>query len=74
MNGFCRVHTDTFHSALGGFVTRVTGALVAADHVDALTVPAQPVAQLTLVDIWEIVKKRLWFPREFTGEKNTKVH
>lgn len=70
----CQVHTDTFHSALGGFVTRVAGALVAADHVDALTVPAQPVAQLTLVDIWEVIKQRLMFQRQFAGEKNTKGH
>lgn len=58
MNGSCQVPTDTFHSALSGFVARVTGALVAADHVDTLTVPAQLVAQLTLIDIWEIIKQR----------------
>lgn len=58
MNGSCRVHTDTFHSALSGLVTRVTGALVAADHVDTLTVPAQPVAQLTLIDICKMIKQR----------------
>lgn len=58
MNGFCGLHTDTFQSALRGFVTRVTGALVATDHVDTLTVPAQPVAQLTLIDIWKIKKQR----------------
>lgn len=73
ING-CQVHTDTFHSALGGFVARVAAALVAADHVDALTVPAQPVAQVTLVDIWEVSKQRLMFQRQFAGGKNTKGH
>lgn len=36
-------HTNAVESVLGRFVTRVTGALVAADHVDTLAVPAQPV-------------------------------
>lgn len=58
MNGSGRVHTNTFQSALGGFVACITSALVAADHVDTLTVPAQPVAELTLVDIWEIRRQR----------------
>lgn len=44
------------HAALPvwcGLVTGVTGALVGSRHVDALAVPAQVVAQLTLVDIWQ---------------------
>lgn len=71
MNGSCPVRTHTLQSVLGGFVARVTGALVAADHVDALTVPAQPVAQLALIDIWEIIKQRSIFQKHFMGEKNT---
>lgn len=66
MNGFCGVRTNAFHSVLSGFVTCVTGALVAADHVDALTIPAQPVAQLTLIDVWENIRQRWMYCDEWT--------
>lgn len=52
------IHTNTAQSVLSRFVPRVTGTLVAADHVDALAVPAQPVTQLTFIDICEITNQR----------------
>lgn len=45
--------TNTLQSVLCGFVSCVTGTLVAADHVDTLAVPAQPVAQVTFIDVCE---------------------
>lgn len=47
----CPAPTDTLQPALRRLVARVAGALVAANHVDTLAVPAQPVAQLAFVDI-----------------------
>lgn len=49
----CSVRTNTLHPVLSGFVPRVAGTLVASDHVDTLAVPAEPVTQLTLIDICE---------------------
>lgn len=53
----CPIRTDTVQSVLRGFVSRVAGTLVAADHVDTLAVPAQPVTQITFVDICERTKQ-----------------
>lgn len=44
-------HTNALQAVLGGFVSRVTGALVATDHINTLTILAQPVAQLAFIDI-----------------------
>lgn len=53
----CSIRTDTVQSVLSRFVSRVTGTLVAADHIDTLAVPAQPVTQLTFIDICERTKQ-----------------
>lgn len=50
--------TDALQSVLCGFVPRIAGTLVAADHVDTLAVPAQPVTQVTFVDICERGKRK----------------
>lgn len=45
------IRTNTVQPVLGRFIACVTGALVAANHVDTLAVLAQPVTQLTFIDI-----------------------
>ena len=47
------VPTNAVQSVLSRFVSRVAGTLVAADHIDTLAIPAQPVTQLTFIDICE---------------------
>lgn len=50
--------TNTVQPVLAGFVACVACALVAADHIDALAVPAQPVTQLAFIYICKRRKPR----------------
>lgn len=70
--------TDAVEPVLGRFVTRVTGALIATDHVDTLAVPAQSVTQFTFIDVCRERNPRLRFEAEqqqvtSDGEKH-KIH
>lgn len=51
------MHTDAGEPVLGGLIACVAGALVATHHIDTLPVLAQLVAQLTLVDVWQVYRK-----------------
>lgn len=55
----CLIRTNTVQSVLSRLVSRVAGALVAANHIDTLAVPAQSVTQLTFIDICEKTQQLL---------------
>lgn len=67
----CSGRTNAAQPVLSRFVACVAGALVAADHVDTLAIAAQPVTQLTFIDICEITKQ--WLNTRFLSNISVKL-